>query len=200
MNIDHYQEFRDYEEKGLKKQASESLRSFISSFKSENEIEEWVWEYLPKIETNRHSRIRHELFHELIYPVLKRGYENGEFRSSLWLGKLVQNIYQSKKIHEELGWITEEGLYNKCYELNPSNDEARLLLLKSIISWFEFSEHEWPSGILYGNNGATIEQCDEIATEILKAKNLDKESRFSGFIDQYNKKLGEYRARLNKTL
>lgn len=198
MNIEHYKEFREYEEKGLKKQASKSLRAFISSFETEKEIEGWVWDYLPDLETNRHSRIRHEIFHELVYPVIRSGYENGDFSSTLWLGKLAQNIYQAQQLHEELGWVTELSLYNKSHEINPENDEARLLLLKAIVSWLEYSEHEWPSGILYGNDGATIEQCDEISSEVQRVLKLDKEHAHSEFVKQYIKKLSEYRARLNK--
>lgn len=199
MDIEHYKEFREFEEKGLKKQASKALRDFISSFENGQEKEEWVWEYLPKLQSNRHSRIRHEIFNELVYPVLKSGYKNNEFSSTIWLGKLAQNIYRAQKIHEELDWVSELGLYEKGFEINPGNDEARLLLLKSIVSWLEYSEHEWPRGILYGNNGATIKQCDEISNEVQRVLQLDKEHVYCEFIKQYIKKLGEYRARLNQS-
>ena len=198
MNIEHYKEFRKLEEKGLKKQASKALRDFISSFENEQEKEEWVWEYLPKLQKNRHTRIRHEIFHELVYPVLKAGYKNNEFSSTIWLGKLSQNIYRAQKIHEELNWVSELSLYEKSCEINPGNDEARLLLLNSLVSWLEYSEHEWPRGILYGNNGATIEQCDEISNEVQRVIQLDKEHVYSEFIKQYIKNISEYRARLNR--
>lgn len=198
MNIEHYKEFREFEEKGLKKQASKSVHAFISSFQSSKEIEEWVWEYLPKLETNKHSRIRHEIFHELVFPILSDGYAKRDLASTLWLGKLSQNIYQSKTAHEVLDWVTELDLYNKCHELDPENDEARLLLLQSIVSWLEYAEHAWPSGILYGNDGATIVQCDEISSEVQRVLSLDKEFKYSEFIKQFNKKLSQYRARLNK--
>lgn len=198
MNIEHYREFKELEEKGLKKQASKALRVFISSFENEQEKEEWVREYLPKLQTNRHSRIRHEIFYELVYPILKAGYKNNDFASTLWLGKLAQNFYQARQLHEELNWASELSLYKKSYEIDPGNDEARLLLLKAIVSWLEYSEHEWPSGILYGNNGATIEQCDEISSEVQRVLKLDKENAYNEFIKQYVKKLSEYRARLNK--
>jgi hypothetical protein len=198
MIIEHYQEFRELEEKGLKKQASRALRNFISSFENGREKEEWVWEFLPTLQTNRYSRIRHEIFHELVYPALKAGYEKNDFDCTLWLGKLAQNIYQAQHLHEELNWVSELSLYNKSHELDPNNEEARLLLLKALVSWLEYSEHEWPSGILYGNNGATIEQCEEISAEVQRVLKLDKEFAHSEFIKQYIKKLSEYRARLNK--
>jgi hypothetical protein len=133
-----------------------------------------------------------------LYPILKTGYENNDFACTLWLGKLAQNIYQAQKLHEELNWVSELSLYKKCHVIDPSNDEARLLLLKAIVSWLEYSEHEWPSGILYGNDGATVEQCDEISIEVQRVLKMDKEHIYSEFIKQYVKKLGEYRARLNK--
>jgi len=199
MNIEYYQEFKVCEEKGLKKEALKSLQAFIASFQNEKEKEDWVWEYLPKLDTNRHSRIRHEIFYELVYPVLKSGYDDNDFLSTLWLGKLAQNIYQARQIHEELDWITEQGLYNKSHTINPENDEVRLLLLKAIVNGLEYSEHEWPSGILYGNDGATIEQCEEISTEVQRAIQLDREHAYTEFIEQYAKKLGEYRVRLNNS-
>ena len=199
MDINHYQDFKELEERGLRKKASKSLRAFISSFNNEKEIEEWVWEYLPKLETNRHSRIRHEIFHELIYPILRAGYERQEFSSTLWLGKLVTNICNSRKLHEELGWVTGFDLYNKSHNIDPENDEARLLLLQSIISGLKYSEHEWPSGILHSDAGATIEECDEINADVQKALQLDKECKYTKFIEQYLEKLSEYRARLNSS-
>ena len=195
MNIAHYLEFKEYEEKGLKKQASSSVRAFIASFENGNEIEEWVWKYLPELETNRHSRIRHEIFQELVYPVLKRGYEQDDFSSTLWLGKLAQNLYQAQQLHEELAWATELSLFNKCYEIDPKNDEARLLLLKAMVAMLEYSEHEWPSGILYGNDAATIEQCDEIEQEVQRILQLDRECTYSEFIKQYIEKLSLHRVR-----
>lgn len=74
MNIEYYNAFLEYQEKGLKKKAAACIQAFISSFESEDEIRNWVWFNLEDLVSNRHSRIRHEIFSELVYPVLKRGY------------------------------------------------------------------------------------------------------------------------------
>lgn len=198
MNIDHYNDFLKYQDKGLKNKAGKSVRLFVSAFKNEIEIKDWVLKYLPRITTNRSSRIRHEIFHELVYPVLKPGYFDNDFTSTLWLGKLIQNIYQAPKLHEELSWVTEIQLYRRCYDEKPENDEARLLCLKSLVEWLEYSEHEWPSCILYGNDGATLEQCGEILSEVELILKLDIEHQYSEFIKQYSKKLAQCKTRLNK--
>lgn len=196
MNINYYQQFEVFEEKGLKKDATKSIRAFISSFEGKEQIESWVWDYLPALKKNRHSRIRHEIFIDLVFPILKAGYQSNDFRCTLWLGKLIQNIYQAKKLDEELGGVTDLGLFRKCYEIDPTNDEGRQLLLKSIVAWLEYSVHEWPSGILYGNDGATLEQCTDISIEVERVLKLDKEHSYSEFIKQYVKKLTEYRTKL----
>lgn len=196
MNIEHYEAFLEHEKKGLKKQATASVRAFIESFNGLEEIENWVWENLPKLKTNNHSRIRHEIFSDLVYPILKKGYENNDAVSTLWLGKLSQNIYQARQIHKELNWVTEIGFYIKAYELDPS-DEARLRLLEATVAWLEYSEHEWPSTILYGQNGATLEECEHINASVQRALELDKEQHYREFIEQFVEKLNEYKTRFS---
>tara|TARA_R110002110_G_scaffold390102_1_gene602937 strand:- start:2850 stop:3446 length:597 start_codon:yes stop_codon:yes gene_type:complete len=198
MNIEHYLKYIDCKEKGLKQEATKCLRLFITSFENSDEIDKWVWEYLPNLSAKSYLRIRHEIFHELVLPVLKAGYQRGDINCTLWLGKLIQNIYEAPKVHEDLGWVTAIELFGKCNDLAPNHDEARHLLLQSLVSWLEYTEHEWPRGILYENDGATLEQVDEISLEVQRVLMLDHEHQYREFIKQYNKKLIEYRARLSK--
>ncbi|WHI46428.1 hypothetical protein ACJJIW_20810 [Microbulbifer sp. JMSA004] len=101
MKIECYQLFKEYKDKGLKKKSSKSIRTFISQFENDEEINSWVWECLPKLETNRHSRIRYEIFRELVCSILKCGSKNNDFSSTLWLGKLAQIIYQAQQLDKE---------------------------------------------------------------------------------------------------
>ena len=199
MIIEYYEKFEQELEAGLKKQATASVKLFVESFQGEEEVRDWVWSYLPKLEKNRHSRIRHEIFMSLVYPTLKRGFELGDYNSTLWLGKLVQNIYQTKGVFEEFGSLVEMDFYRKCHEIDPANNEGNKLLLCSILNWFSYCEHEWPSGILYGNDGATIEQCEEIRNEAKFALSLTAESSDKDFIEQFLQKLAQYKTRLNKS-
>lgn len=194
MNIEHYQDYEKYQEKGLKKDATRSLRAFISSFEDDKEIEEWVCGNLPELAEKNHSQIRYEIFKDLVYPVLKKGYLNNDLESTLWLAKLFENVSREQDI--ELGDISDLYLYNKCYEIDPNNNEVRLTLLYRLVDWLKFSEHEWPQGILYGMDGATLEQCEEISSVIERIITLDRENKYSEPIKQYEKKLVEYRERL----
>lgn len=199
MNIELFNAFLKHQEFGLKKQASESIRDFISSFKSEAEIQKWVWNYLPQLDFNRHGSIRHELFIELVYPVLKCGYLRKEFEPTLWLGKLIQNLYQNRELHEQLEWITDVQLFREAYKLNRESDEVRILLLEKLISEFNFYMHEYPEVILYGNSAAEAQQCEQIREEVAFAKGLDKERAYTEYISELLNKLNKYESNLGST-
>ena len=110
----------------------------------------------------------------------------------------IQNVYQTKGIFEELGSNVEMDFYRKCHEIDPSMEEGNELLLQSILSWLSHCVHEWPSGILYGMDGASIAQCQEIRVEANFAKSLASKERELSFIDDFLVKLTEYELRLNK--
>ncbi len=43
MDIKYYNDYLKFKSQGLKKQATDSIREFIQSFATQQEIEEWVW-------------------------------------------------------------------------------------------------------------------------------------------------------------
>jgi len=197
MDIENFETYKAYNEKGLKKPATASLHKFIASFLGDSERQDWVWSYLATLEKNNHCRIRHEIFTELVYPVLKQGYLNQDFDATFWLGQLTQNIYQNKALHEELDFITEYQLYLKCYQLKPNSVEVISVLLKVMVQQLEYALHEYPSAILWDNNSANLAQCEELAKELAFARKLDGESKYNLFFNDVEDKLSTYSARLN---
>ncbi len=197
MNIEYYENYEKELNAGLKKQAKKSIALFIKSFKDEDEVRSWVWEYLPQLGGNTHGCIRHEIFVNLVYPVLKKGFDSNDYESTLWLGKLVQNIYQAKGVCEEFESLTEMDFYRKCHDIDPDNNEGKKLLLNHILGWLSQCEHEWPRGILYGMDGATIEQCKDIREEANFALSLTTKPSHKEFIKQFLDKLSQYEQRLN---
>ncbi len=206
MNIEKFEKYEKELNTGLKKQAKKSLQQFIESFKNEDEIERWVWEYLPTLEENRKCsfiRIRHEIFVNLVYPTLKKGFEKGHYDSILWLGKLTANRYQIryqvKGNFKELDFLGEMSLYHKCYKIDPSRIEGKELLLNCILDWLSDCGHEWPLAILYGcGNGATLEQCVQIREHAELALSLNPNEEQKTFIARFLEKLEQYEKRLKK--
>lgn len=196
MNAAHFERFLECEARGLRREAKEAVAAFIASFKDEREVRDWVWAALPRLETNRHARIRHELFEHLVFPVLKRGFEAGDIESTLWLGRLIQNLYQAPALYAGIGYVTDVQLLRRCHELDPSHDEARRLLLDAEIRWLDFCAHEWPGALLCGNAAADADDCAFLAAHVATLRGLDHEARFTGFLDEFERMLAEYTVRV----
>jgi hypothetical protein len=81
--------------------------------------------------------------------------------------------------------------------LAPSNNEVRKGLLSVQIRWLQYCIHEYSTGILYGSvNGATIDECQEILSEVEFARKLDVEKNQEKFFNEVHSKVLEYIVRL----
>jgi len=198
MKIEHYHDFLSYQSQGLKEKATETITKFINSFENDEEKELWVLEYLPKFEPNIYGtlRLRHELFEEIVFPVLLAGYNNKNVELMLWLAKLCQNLYQNEKIWEKINFKPEAVIIEECYNLDPDNEVIREKLLGLKIYQIDYHIHEWPAGILYGHNGATIDECNILLDEIPLIRKLDTNKEHQEFIQDYEDKIKEYMERM----
>ncbi|MFN8389935.1 MAG: hypothetical protein U0136_06570 [Bdellovibrionota bacterium] len=196
MDISKYHEFLECQSTGKKEAARSALREFITSFQDDGEVENWVWEYLPQLVFNGASKIRHELFEELVFPVLRAGYESEDLQSTLWLGKLILNVYAVTSFHEELHQVSDRELFERCLALYPNHEEARTLLLGSLLKALAYTNHEWPSGLLHGMNGANLEQCRDIRSDIVLARSLNPNAEQGAFLAEVERNLNAYEARL----
>ena len=182
MEIDYFNEYLNYLNTGIKLKAKEYIKKFINSFVNYKEKELWTVEYLPKLDMNNNRRIRNELFEEIIFPVLLNGYNNKNISLMVWLVKLSQNCYQNKKIWEKINYKTDLEIIKECYELDPNNTDVIDLYLELEVKWISYAIHEWPSGILIGNNGATKEECKELLREIPFLIKLDRNKKYIEYI------------------
>jgi len=71
-----------------------------------------------------------------------------------------------------------------------------LKLIEIISRFLEYTVHEWPSGILYGNDGASIGQCDEILESIKELIRLDNSETIIQLANNVKKKTIQYRIKL----
>lgn len=178
MNLEQYNLFKELESKGLKDEAKGALRIFIESFGSDKEKETWVWNNIESLHGHYYGRIRHEIFESLVFPCLIKGYKAGEARAAFWLGQLSQNFYQSQALHQQLNWITELQLYEKAYQAEPSNQVYKNSYVAALVYCLEHCFHEWPTGILYGNDGANSEELSEILNSVNQLEHLDLAKKY----------------------
>lgn len=86
-------------------------------------------------------------------------------------------------------------IMRECYEIDPQNNEITDLYLEFKIEWISYSIHEWPSGILLGNDGATKEECIKLLEEVPFINKLDRNKKYSEYIKDYENKIKEYMER-----
>lgn len=189
MKIELYEQFLFFKNCGRKAEAKVAVDAFTSSFNSMEETREWVYAFLATAK-HRH-KVRHEIYQRLIYPVLLEGYVRGDVQCILWLAETEQNLYAVKSVHASLKDKTGFALCREAYGLAPNAKIGRKLLQK-LIRWFDYAQHEWPSGILYGMDGADAHQCQEILEEVEFASKLDLDDEYTAYLADFKSKVLEY--------
>lgn len=196
MNPDLFKKFRSQLDNGLRDDAAGTMAEFIASFADVEEKRLWVRDFLD----NRplEGKVRYELYEQLIFPVLLDGYRRSDPWSLRWLCKTAQNLYRARHLWEQIDYKTEHGILVDLVRLCPDDAVLRAELLSKNIDWLRHAVHEWPAGILYGMDGATIEQCGEIADAVVEARQQDEDGRYTSFLADFEAKLAEYVERLRR--
>lgn len=196
MNADLYEQFVSLKELGRKAEAKIAVDLFIASFGTAEEIKSWVFAFL-ETEFDRY-RIRHEIYEKLVYPVLLDGYLKNDANCTAWLAKTIYNFYELKEIHSSLKNKGVIQLFEEAYNLDP-NEDVRSRFLESWIAEFDYSQHEWPAGILDGINGTDIKGCEQILQEVESVRNLDTQNKYQDYLFDYEAKVREYIVRLRES-
>jgi len=171
MEISHYQSFCRATDRGLKWQAKQAIRAFIDSFTGLEDKRAWVWANIDAIPTAQgNGAMRHELYEEVVFPVLAEGAESGDLDSILWLARLVQNFIQDRTRGQRFG--STRDLWMRAYAAAPSDPRVRAGLLAHLLDGFEVTFHEWPSGILFMPEDKRAGVA-ELRRELALARSLD---------------------------
>jgi hypothetical protein len=191
MDQSLYETYAALQKAGRKKEAKVALDAFIWTFADFSERSEWTWKYLATQKFG--ARIRHELFREVILPVLLEGYRRNDLWSLYWLASTLPDLPPP---YDEIGRKGSVGLLQECFKLDSGSERVRSTLLYCLLRGFAYSAHEWPAGILWGKDGATAAECKEIFANIELARRLDAERNYAIQIDEYEQMVRDYRARL----
>jgi hypothetical protein len=111
--------------------------------------------------------IRQQLFRHLIYPILSKQVEQNDIiaiKGLLRLDQLLISYRGYTKDAKYSSWI----LLEKGLSISPDDRELLELSESNTRNYLISTLHELPSGILYGTNGANIEECEELIEEIGK--------------------------------
>jgi len=139
MNADLYEQFVSLKDLGKKAEAKAALDLFIASFETLEDKRVWVYSFLEAGEYR--NSIRHEIYENLVYPVLLDGYLKRDATSVAWWARTTSNLYAIKSPHPLLKHKTDFALFKEAYRLEP-NERIGADLLNTLINWFSFSQHE----------------------------------------------------------
>lgn len=216
MNFELYQRFLSAKNRGLKSEAREAISQFIASFSSFDEKRAWTKQFLES-EIFGH-KIRHELYEQIVFPVLLDGYRKRDTWSILWLARTSQNFYASEKLFAALNFKTALALLQEAHEIAVNSPQltapeatsfqaqalevaeaARQELLDAQIRWFDYSQHEWPEGILWGKDVSTRLECDEILAILSATRDLDTENLHANYFDEFEDKVRQFLEKLRRS-
>jgi hypothetical protein len=112
--------------------------------------------------------IRHPLFERAVFPALLAGYQARLPGSARWLAGLSEHLARSPACRAQVhpGETTELGLLLAAIRHDPEDRPSRLRAIEAIADRLRYSLHEIPAGVLYGIDGASPEQCQELENEL----------------------------------
>ena len=113
--------------------------------------------------------ISQPLFLNVFYPTLTTEIDKNNIDAIKSLIRLFeyygnyQNLTSDKRF--SVWQLLEQGL-----RLSPNDTELLKQYEEKQRDYFEYTLHELPTGVLYGSDGATIEQCEELLNDLTKYK------------------------------
>jgi hypothetical protein len=110
--------------------------------------------------------VRFPLFRRVLLPALADGVRREEPGCARWLESFHQLMSHVKESGLPAALASPYGLLREALRLDPYDARARRRLIDLFVGYFEYSLHELPTGVLYGTDGATAAQCEELSRDL----------------------------------
>ncbi len=151
------------------------------------------------VDQNNRLVIRMPLFRRAIFPALLAGFRLGAHGCARWLAGLAQLLYRCDECREQLDPMcqTEAGLLRAALRHDPNDQASRRRLISVQADRLRYTLHELPSGVLYGIDGATAQECLELEEELAEfcrhVAEAERQAEFTILIDECRLHFRAYR-------
>ena len=184
-------EYLRAERDGLRAVAMERLAQLIDRLLREgaDAWHTWALETAASVSDNGADiPVRFPLFERVLLPALADGAKRGTPGCARWLAHLDQALHQADLSLLPQHLRTAEGLLEEAVRLDPEDHLARRRLVERRASYLGYTLHELPTGVLYGKDGATIPECQELLQLLAEFRGhvamLDEVDGYSALIDK----------------
>ncbi len=120
---------------------------------------------------SKNITIRQPLYKHLIYPILLAQVAQNNVDAIKGLLKLDEQLtsYQAYSHDTKYTWamLLEKGL-----TIAPNDSELLKLSEQTTRNYLNYTLHELPIGVLYGQDGANIAECDELLEKVIQYEKL----------------------------
>lgn len=130
---------------------------------------EWILNVAERVVDQREEiEVRVPFFRSLMFPALRNGLREARPGCARWLAEFSQQLYQSPSCQMELPeeQRTEIGLLRTAIAHDTNDSMSRHRLIDALAYQLENAIHEVPAGVLWGNDGASVDQCRELREEL----------------------------------
>jgi hypothetical protein len=178
--VSHWDAYLAEEKSGVRSVALAQLDTFIASLLGQSEADWQNWAFNLSETIVDHQRdipVRMPLFRSVIFPALHSRLNAGSGGAARILAGFSQLLYHSPECRDMLPshLRTEHGLILEAISRDSSDTRSKQRMRAILRGRFEYSLHEIPSGVLYGQDGATVEECSEMISELKNYENLCSE-------------------------
>lgn len=158
-------EYLQAERDRLRGLSLECLERFVDELLAENCAVRREWALDVAASVSDHSAdipVRFPLFRQVLLPVLVDGVLQNQPGCARWLAHFESMLFHSKEDSLPRNLRTAAGLLRAAVELDPNDTLARHRLVEENARYMEYTLHEIPAGVIYGADGATLSQCQDL--------------------------------------
>ena len=185
-----YEEYCRQKEAGNRSKVNQAANDFVTEF-TRMPNTGFIISLCESVE----HKLNHLIWRGIVFPFVKIEMENNPAAIKCLI-QTIQNLYSDRTAHAEFGWVTEDQLTIKYLSICPTDKLAIARRRGQLSSWLAYTIHEWPSGVLYGKDGATILECDEILAAVDELKAVDSDKKYKALCEEVIEKTTLYRNRL----
>lgn len=175
----NWKQYIHEERSGVRREALTLLDTFIKALLQEPPAlwKNWALALAVAIvDEGQDIPVRMPLFRQVLLPSLVESVLKETPGAARWLAHFDQLLYHCHPTGLPPHLESKNGLLIEAVRVHGHDKRSLTELVSVEADYFEFTLHELPSGVLYGMNGATPEQCKRLLEAVDEFEQLARQS------------------------